>query len=271
MRKNESTPYADGGKRLRGARKVAGLSQADLAQKLSLSVRWVREIEKGRKRAGHDIQVAIFELLDTDVYGDLSDLAKNISTDMVSSVDSSIPEQAQPAVAADVPELSAPSIKSENFNFKPEAPVSPNNPFVLMCRECGQNEYVRREYCRCGSYLAGPVQDHVSDWETIALAELKKRVIWLNLFVCFGLPVVFLPLAIIMLSLTIFAGGPLESYVLHYLPEFAPGIPAMACVVLVAMMGLDRKRARLENMRKNLSFEHFLQSDYFKALRRPTP
>jgi len=36
---------------------------------------------------------------------------------------------------------------------------------AVTCADCGQAEYLTREYCRCGHYLSGQLQDEYLTWE----------------------------------------------------------------------------------------------------------
>ncbi len=45
---------------------------------------------------------------------------------------------------------------------------------AIRCADCGQIEYITRDYCRCGHYLAGQVMDEFLSWE-IDLVEASNR------------------------------------------------------------------------------------------------
>ena len=91
-------------------------------------------------------------------------------------------------------------------------PTRPKAPGInaIRCASCGQMEYLTRDYCRCGHYLRGQLEDEFLAWEdeigeqhrclaeTVALRVRKLR--YLNLL---GLPFVVLPL----LFLTFFSEG----------------------------------------------------------------
>lgn len=91
-------------------------------------------------------------------------------------------------------------------------PTRPRAPGVnaIRCASCEQMEYLTRDYCRCGHYLRGQLEDEFIAWEgEIAeqhqcLAETVmtkvKKLRYLNLL---GLPFVVLPL----LFLTFFSEG----------------------------------------------------------------
>ena len=72
---------------------------------------------------------------------------------------------------------------------------------AIRCASCRQMEYLTRDYCRCGHYLRGQLEDEFIAWEgeiaeqheclakTVALRVRKLR--YLNLL---GLPFIVLPL-----------------------------------------------------------------------------
>lgn len=82
-------------------------------------------------------------------------------------------------------------------------PTRPKTPCInaIECASCGQAEYLTREYCRCGHYLRGQLEDeflamkrqivekHEHLAETVELKVRKAR--FLNLL---GLPFVAVPL-----------------------------------------------------------------------------
>ncbi len=45
---------------------------------------------------------------------------------------------------------------------------------AIRCADCGQVEYISRDYCRCGHYLAGQVMDEFLTWER-GLVETRDR------------------------------------------------------------------------------------------------
>ncbi|KNG93402.1 hypothetical protein [Pseudaestuariivita atlantica] len=47
---------------------------------------------------------------------------------------------------------------------------------AARCVGCGQIEYITREYCRCGHYLAGQIEDEYLAWEQ-NLAETHERLV----------------------------------------------------------------------------------------------
>lgn len=55
-------------------------------------------------------------------------------------------------------------------------PTRPKAPGInaIRCSACGQTEYLTREYCRCGHYLAGQIEDEYLAW-VLSLAETHER------------------------------------------------------------------------------------------------
>lgn len=82
-------------------------------------------------------------------------------------------------------------------------PTRPKGPGVnaIRCASCGQMEYLTRDYCRCGHYLRGQLEDEFLAWEgeiaeghqclAETVAHKVKKLRYLSLL---GLPFVVLPL-----------------------------------------------------------------------------
>lgn len=47
-------------------------------------------------------------------------------------------------------------------------------PNALTCAVCGQPEYMTRDFCRCGHYLRGQLEDEFFAWETQVHADHDK-------------------------------------------------------------------------------------------------
>ena len=62
------------------------------------------------------------------------------------------------------------SDRTLNDSTRPSA----NNLNAMTCADCGQIEYLTREYCRCGHYLGGQLQDEYLAWEQQILAEHEE-------------------------------------------------------------------------------------------------
>lgn len=58
----------------------------------------------------------------------------------------------------------------ETKGLRPKA----NSVNATRCAGCGQIEDVTREYCRCGHYLTGQIEDEYLAWES-TLAETHER------------------------------------------------------------------------------------------------
>ena len=73
-------------------------------------------------------------------------------------------------------------------------------PNAILCRNCTQVEYLTRDYCRCGHYLRGQLEDEYLAWEeTIhsTHAALEQKVAFstkpLRLFYLLAVPFMLVP------------------------------------------------------------------------------
>lgn len=82
-------------------------------------------------------------------------------------------------------------------------PTRPKMPGInaIRCASCGQAEYLTRDYCRCGHYLRGQLEDEFLAWEGQIAEEHKNLAETLELklkkvryFSLLGLPFITVPL-----------------------------------------------------------------------------
>lgn len=264
--KNDSTPYFAQGQRLKKARKDAGKSQAEISKDLSINERWLRELESGRKMPTHDLQIKIFQTLSYDPYGNVG----IIGAAYIERIESSGSPGEQDKDSTNSPktmEVEAAQGTTSDEEAIPilEPAVSSKNPLAIMCLNCGDNEHVEREKCRCGAYLRGQVQNQYSEWEVteqpLIRDEIKRLgrrsdVFWVLLIVSY---LGFLGLSRWQVTQ--------EFMVTHFKITYGLTLIVVAGSgsIYFAMM---RKKARLAKKEKNLNFDDFLKSSHFKTLRR---
>ena len=97
-------------------------------------------------------------------------------------------------------------------------PARPKAPGInaITCASCGQAEYLMRDYCRCGHYLRGQLEDEFLAWEGQIAEEHKRLAETLELklkkvrfFNLLGLPFVAVPLLFVAFSSEGFSLTPL--------------------------------------------------------------
>lgn len=104
----------------------------------------------------------------------------------------------------------------------PSRPKSINGN-AMVCATCGEAEYLTREYCRCGHYLRGQLEDEYCAWENQVHREHSELAVAIALKIkplrylfAVGLPFLVGP----MLYLNFWA----DSFTLYPLLWMTPGI-----------------------------------------------
>ena len=78
---------------------------------------------------------------------------------------------------------------------------SPGSINAVKCADCDQVEYLTREYCRCGHYLGGQLQDEYLAWEKRIYAQhselsvqVERRLKPLRFLFIFAIPFLLVPM-----------------------------------------------------------------------------
>ncbi|SHH99075.1 hypothetical protein [Marivita hallyeonensis] len=127
---------------------------------------------------------------------------------------------------------------------------------AIRCADCGEVEYIARDYCRCGHYLAGQVIDEFLAWERglvetrdrlAAAAERKmKPVRWVG---ASGIPFIIWPLLH-----SVFSAGSTPLTIWLWL---IPGFAIMGLCALVETWITSARDASAHAV-ENATFEQFL-------------
>lgn len=127
---------------------------------------------------------------------------------------------------------------------------------AVRCASCGQVEYITRDYCRCGHYLAGQIEDEYLVWERNLVvtherltAEVDRKLKSLRLATIAGLPFMAWPLV----YPAFFGGSVLSSAPLWMLTG----------VVIIALFGkigviVGAQREASARVLETATFEQFL-------------
>lgn len=138
-------------------------------------------------------------------------------------------------------------------------PTRPRVPGVnaIRCASCGQMEYLTRNYCRCGHYIRGQLEDEFlacTDWIAdrhdqllASLVPKLKRLRYLNLL---SLPFIVSPLVY-------------QSFMVEGVSKGALLLIALGFALLGLVACLERRMLRpaaeSELFLENFSFEEFLE------------
>lgn len=153
----------------------------------------------------------------------------------------------------DVCGIAGEHIKSaHNTRLRPEA----DSINAIRCADCGKVEYITREHCRCGHYLAGQLLDEFLTWERelietrdrlAAIAEAKVKS-WRWVGLC-AAPFIVWP----SLSFLVSGGtAPLSTYL-----WLIPGLAIMGLYALVETW-ITSKRDKSARAVDMATFEQFL-------------
>lgn len=136
------------------------------------------------------------------------------------------------------------------------------NGNALVCASCGKAEYLTRDYCRCGHYLRGQLEDEYLTWENQVhddhskLAEaVALKIKPLRYLFAIGLPFLVGP----MLYLNFWA----DSFTLYPLLWMAPGI-LIGGIVALAEKILTRPLEASAHFLNTYSIETFIDQRFFQ-------
>lgn len=145
-------------------------------------------------------------------------------------------------------------------------PTRPKTPGInaIRCASCGQAEYLTRDYCRCGHYLRGQLEDEFLAWEGQIAEEHNRLAETLDLklkkvryFSLLGLPFIAVPL--------LFWALPSESLSLTPLVWVAIGIGIMG-VCAVVEHRLRKPVGLSQHFIATYTIETFLEQRAFRML-----
>lgn len=148
-----------------------------------------------------------------------------------------------------------------------QSEVRPNatNINAICCAGCGQIEYLSREYCRCGHFLRGQLEDEYLAWERdlhanhLALAETFER----KMKPLRHLSLVAIPFLLVPVLQFLFWP---DSLAINSMAWFAPAVAiagAAAIIETIQKRPLTSSKATLESY----TFETFLDDRAAKQLR----
>jgi hypothetical protein len=132
--------------------------------------------------------------------------------------------------------------------------LKPDNPNSVHCTACGRLEYMQREYCRCGAFLRGQLEDQLLEYEISRRRKLLARVRGASQqsFCLYSLGVT---------SAIMFFIVPLLAYQFGREPLrlYAPITFAVAMGGLALGYQLERKARKLKNMAQATTLNEFLE------------
>lgn len=134
------------------------------------------------------------------------------------------------------------------------------NANALNCAACGEPEYLTREYCRCGHYLRGQLEDEYLAWEKrlhkdhIELASsIALKIKPLRYLFAVGMPFLVVPL----LYLNLWA----SSFSLYPVLWMTPGIMIAGMAALTEAF-LNRPLEESTRFLESCSLETFIEQNY---------
>jgi hypothetical protein len=136
------------------------------------------------------------------------------------------------------------------------------NGNAMDCAACGEAEYLTRDYCRCGHYLRGQLEDEYLAWENQVHDDHNKladaialKIKPLRYLFAVGLPFLVGP----MLYLNFWA----DSFTLYPLLWMAPGI-LIGGIVALAEKVLTRPLEASAHFLNTYSIETFIDQRFFQ-------
>jgi len=135
---------------------------------------------------------------------------------------------------------------------------------AIECASCGQAEYLTRDYCRCGHYLRGQLEDEFLVWEIEVRADherlaehTQRKLKPLRLLCLASLPFIIMPLIY-----------------LAFWPEVSLIYPSVAMLVGFVLLGsvalaesvfMKPVKASIDFLR-TYTFESFVEDRYFRQM-----
>lgn len=152
---------------------------------------------------------------------------------------------------------------SHNTAPRNDTRPSADNVNAMHCTACGKIEYLSRDYCRCGHYLRGQLEDEYLVWERQIHADYKElseliEVRLKPLRYLFVLSIVFMLIPI--LQMTLWPDGFSLKILIWILPALLIG-----GILVLAEKNLNRPLLDSAWYVENYTFEFFLDD------RRPHP
>jgi hypothetical protein len=137
------------------------------------------------------------------------------------------------------------------------------NGNALVCAACNESEYLTREYCRCGHYLRGQLEDEYYAWENQVHIEhgqlvdaIEQKIQPLRYLFALGLPFLVGP----MLYLNFWA----DNFTLYPLLWMAPGI-LIGVFAALAERYWARPLEVSGHFLKTYSIETFIDQRFFQT------
>lgn len=137
---------------------------------------------------------------------------------------------------------------------------------AICCASCAQAEYLTRDYCRCGHYLRGQLEDEYCEWENqvhsdhIELVDaIALKLKPLRYLFAAGLPFLVGPL----IYLNFWA----DSFTLYPLLWMVPGI-LIGGIAAQAEKVLTRPLEASVHFLKTTSIETYIEQRFFTQLRK---
>lgn len=128
---------------------------------------------------------------------------------------------------------------------------------AMTCVGCSQVEYLTRDYCRCGHYLRGQLEDEYLNWEKVVhdrhmavSDQVECKLKSLRIFIFISMPFIVLPMLLLALKPVDFA---LSTFL-----WMLPGIAIFGAIAFVERGFICQLQASASTV-ENCSFETFLE------------